>query len=110
MRTPVRTAAIWLVAASLVMSACAPAATAFDAPEAREVEQAAQQAFHRMELGRLQTGAYTTNVLVDLDLPRGARITVEDASDDDFRLRLTSDATPELAWLVTPRGVQRLRS
>jgi hypothetical protein len=37
-----------------------------------------------MELGRLRLGVYTTNVLVDLDLPRGARVTVEAFDDDDL--------------------------
>ena len=83
------------------------AAPAFDTPAAREVERAAQVAFHRMEIGRLRLGVYTTNVLVDLDLPRGARVTVEAFGDDDYRLRFTSDAALEAAWLVTPRGVER---
>jgi hypothetical protein len=114
-----------LAAALLTLSACAPgtaaiepgpgvatrpeleAAAPFDTPAAREVERAAQEAFHRMEIGRLRLGVYTTNVLVDLDLPRGARVTVEAFGDDDYRLRFTSDAALEAAWLVSPRGVER---
>ncbi len=108
----------------LTLAACAPPATtvvtptapgddyatheAFDTPAAREVERAAHEAFHRMELGRLQLGFYTTNVLVDLDLPRGSRVTVEAFSDDSYRLRLSSEAALEAAWLVTPDGVQRV--
>ena len=89
----------------------APSAAAFDTPAAREVERAAYEAYHLMELGRLRLGVYTTNALVDLELPRGARITVEafdDEGDDDYRLRLTSDAALEIAWLVTPHGVRRV--
>jgi hypothetical protein len=98
------------LAALLVLAACAPAATApvFDTPAARELERVAQEAYHRMEIGRLRTGVYTTNVLVDLDLPRGARATVEAFDDDDYRLRIDSDAVPGAAWLVSPRGVRRV--
>ena len=106
---PRSSAAVLVVAALLLaLAACAPAAASFDTPAAREVERAAQEAFHRMELGRLQLGAYTSNVLVDLDLPRGARVTVEAFSDDDYTLRFTSDAALEVAWLVTPSGVRRV--
>ena len=102
-------AAVLAVAAVLLaLAACAPATASFDTPAAREVERAAQEAFHRMELGRLQLGVYTSNVLVDLDLPRGSRVTVEAFSDDDYTLRFTSDASLEVAWLVTPRGVRRV--
>lgn len=93
----------------LVLAACAPASTAFDTPAARQLERTAWEAYHRMELGQLQLGVYTTNVLVDLDLPRGARITVEAFDDDAYRLRLTSDAALEAAWLITPNGVRRVR-
>lgn len=101
-------AVVLLAALLLVLAACAPATAAFDTPAAREVERSAEEAFHRMELGRLQLGMYTSNVLVDLDLPRGARVTVEAFSDDDYTLRFTSDAALEVAWLVTPEGVQRV--
>lgn len=101
-----------LLLLALALAACAPAlggvdASAFETPAAREVERAAQEAYHRMELGRLRLGVYTTNVLVDLDLPRGARVTVEAFDDDAYRLRLTSDAALGLAWIVTPDGVRR---
>jgi len=99
----------------LTLAACAPAldgvdTSAFETPAALEVERAAQEAYHRMELGRLRLGVYTTNVLVDLDLPRGARVTVEAFGDDDYRLRFTSDAALDLAWIVTPDGVRRTAS
>ena len=127
-RSHVRAAAVVVALLSLVLAACAPraqtfdapngsepeaapSAAAFDTPAARDVERAAYVAYHLMELGRLRLGVYTTNVLVDLELPRGARITVEafdDEGDDDYRLRLTSDAALEIAWLVTPHGVRRV--
>jgi hypothetical protein len=107
-RVPFATVALAL-ALTLLATACAPAAIApLDDPEAVAVERVAQEAFHRMEIGRLRTGAYTTNVLVDLDLPRGARATVEAFDDDDYRLRIDSDAVPGAAWLVSPRGVRRV--
>lgn len=109
----VRTTVPVLVATLLLtLAACAPGlagvdASAFETPAALEVERAATEAYHRMELGRLRLGVYTTNVLVDLDLPRGARVTVEAFGDDDYRLRVTSEAALDLAWLVTPDGVRR---
>jgi hypothetical protein len=111
-RTPVHALVVTLL---MTLAACAPGlggvdAEAFESPAALEVERTAQEAYHRMELGRLRLGVYTTNVLVDLDLPRGARVTVEAFGDDDYRLRFTSDAALDLAWLVTPNGVRRTTS
>jgi len=108
-RVHVRLLALSLAAVAL-LAACAPALEAFNTPAAQEVEKTAWEAFHRMELGRLRLGVYTTNVLVDLVPPRGTRLTVEAYSDDSYRLRVSSDAAPEVAWLVTPRGVQRIRT
>lgn len=109
MRTPPPRA---LVRASLALllvvlvGACAPT-VGFDTPAAQAAERSAWEAYHRMELGRLRLGVYTTNVLVDLVPPRGTRITVEAFDDDDYRLRVTSDEAPNAAWTVTPRGVRR---
>lgn len=75
-------------------------------PAAIATEQTAQIAYHRMEIGYLQTGSYTTNVLVDLALPRGVRWTLEEFAGDSYRLRFTHDELPTLAWLVSPRGVR----
>lgn len=100
-------AALLLVVAGL--AACAPAAQSaiFDDPAAEAVDRVAREAYHRMEIGFLRTGVYTTNVLVDLDIPRGTRITVEAYDDTSYRLRVTSDAVPGAAWLVSPAGVER---
>jgi hypothetical protein len=114
-RTPLPTRHAGVLAAvalavALLVSGCVPTAVAesLDSPVARAVERAAQEAYHRMELGRLATGSYTTNVLVDVDLPRGSRITLEDFSGADYRLRVDADALPDTAWIVTPRGVRRV--
>jgi hypothetical protein len=95
----------------LVLAACAPQATrpAQNTPNtaaASETQTLAQVAHHRMEIGRLQTGAYTTNVLVDLDIPRGVRWTVLEFSGDAYLLRFTHDAVPDVEWLVDPAGVR----
>lgn len=58
-----------------------------------------------MEIGYLQTGSYTTNALVDLQLPRGVRWTLEEFSEQNYRLRFTDDSRPGVAWLVSPAGV-----
>lgn len=114
-RTPPPTRRAGLLAmvallAALLATGCMPATVAesLDTPVARAVERAAQETYHRMELGRLATGSYTTNVLVDVDLPRGSRITLEDFSGADYRLRVDADAVPDAAWIVTPQGVRRV--
>ena len=94
----------------LTLAACVPrvGGDAFASAVAQEAEQAAHIAFHRMEIGRLETGAYTTNVLVDLTLSRGVRWTLIDFSADSYRLRFTIDAEPTIGWLVSPSGVRRI--
>lgn len=98
------------IALALLVAGCVPAsvATALDTPAAQAVARAAEETYHRMELGRLATGSYTTNVLVDVDLPQGARITVEAFADDDYRLRVEGDQVDGVAWLVSPAGVRRI--
>lgn len=107
---------------ALLLGACAPRTTTgtavpangtaapeapLDDPAAAQLERTALEAFHRMEIARLQTGAYTTNALVDLTLPRGTRWTVLEFADGDYLLRFTSDEVPERHWLVSPTGVER---
>ncbi len=105
-----RSTLAWLIALSLTLAGCVPAAVAdrLAGPAAQELERTAYVTYHRMELGRLQLGAYTRNVLIDVDLPRGARVTLEDFSDDAYRLRVDSDAVPGIVWIVTPSGVRRV--
>ncbi len=92
-----------------LLAACAPTTTApaLDDPAARQVDAVAQETFHRMELGRLSVGSYTTNVLVDVELPQGARVTVEAFDGDDYLLRVDSTAVPGVVWYVSPDGVRR---
>lgn len=110
--TLARRPAPWFLAvvAAALLGACVPAAVAerLGSPAAQALERTAQEAFHRMELGRLRLGAYTTNVLVDLELPRGARWTLEAFDGQDYRLRVEGDAVEGVAWLVSPRGVRRV--
>ena len=63
-----------------------------------------------MAIGFLETGAYTTNVLVDVQLPAGARWTLEAYARDgsSYRLRITSTQVPGIAWEVSPDGVRRV--
>lgn len=106
-----RTALLIALLAAL-LAACAPSTAPGlpDDPATREAERAARIAFHRMQIGFLETGAYTTNVLVDLALPQGVRWTVDDFVLDgsSYRLRFTHDAVPASAWLVSPAGVRRV--
>ena len=92
----------------LLLGSCAPSARATipETPAADGTQTVAEIAYHRMEIGRLQTGMYTTNVLIDLELPRGVRWTVLEFSDDDYVLRFTNDAVSGVVWNVSPRGVR----
>ncbi|HRN19471.1 MAG TPA: hypothetical protein PLU66_10340 [Trueperaceae bacterium] len=94
----------------LLLAACAPGAfgpAASADPVAAELERTAQVLYHRMELGYLETGVYTTNALVDVKLPEGARWTLQEFASDgsSYLLVLTSSRLPERAWRVSPRGV-----
>lgn len=93
-----RTLLLALALLATTLAACVPSAVAdrLADPAAQAVARTAEETYHRMELGRLRTGSYTTNVLVDVDLPRGARITVEVFSDDDYRLRVDSDIVADV--------------
>ena len=105
---------------TLLVSACAPRTTSsnppsgaspapsasLETPQARATAETAEIAYHRMAIGLLQTGEYTTNALLELALPTGVKWTLEEFSGADYRLRFTSDDVPVYVWLVTPRGVQ----
>ena len=98
----------------LLFSACAPRAgtansppsTDLTTPQAKQTEETAEIAYHRMAIGLLQTGEYTTNVLLELSLPKGVKWTLLEFSGTDYQLRFTSDDVPAYAWLVTPQGVR----
>ena len=94
----------------LLLSACLPRLQGPtplpDTEAARQISLLAQEAFHRMAIGKLQTGSYTPNVLVDLKLPRGSLWTLESLGSDSYQLRFISDEVMGYAWLVSPVGVQ----
>jgi hypothetical protein len=94
----------------LVLAACAPSVTAPPVAPAAEAAglETAQIIYHRMQLGRLENGTYTTNALVDVDLPRGLRWTVEAFPGESYELRVSDDTLPDIYWKVTPAGVQRI--
>jgi hypothetical protein len=96
----------------LLLSACAPRVQSFsdivNSPAAKEVEQIANIAFHRMEISQLESGVYTTNVLADLALPQGAAWTLESLAQDTYQIRFTSADVQGFAWLVSPDGVKLL--
>lgn len=103
-----------ITAVLLLLAACAPSVTAgerFAASESAAEENARQTAiviWHRMEIGKVQTGSYTSNVLVDLDeLPRGVAFIMESFPGESFEMRVTDDFVPGVWWLVNPDGVTR---
>lgn len=103
-----------ITAALLLLAACAPAAVSGElfagsqAPAEENARQTAILIWHRMELGRHETGSYTSNVLIELDeLPRGVAFRMESFPGESFELRVTDDAVPGVWWLVNPAGVSR---
>lgn len=106
-----------IIAVLLLLGACAPAAVSNElfenshSPAEDNARQTAILIWHRMELGRHQTGSYTSNVLIDLDeLPRGVAFRMESFPGESFELRVTDDAVPDVWWLVNPEGVSRHES
>ena len=101
-----------LLASLLALSACAPRTQPAipSGGAASRLQTTARIVYHRMAIGYLETGRYTTNVLVDVQLPSGARWTLEAYPKDgsSYRLRITSTQVPGIAWQVSPDGVRRL--
>ncbi len=88
-----------------------PGAPDLQNPDVRAVDRAAKEAFHLMGLSYERTGAYDVSSLAsDLELPPGVRWQLEDISQTSYALRFTSDSVPDIAWLVTPEGVQTSRA
>src|SRR5690606_15326993 len=95
---------------ALLAAACAPTTLpGADDAAVQELQTTAEILFHRMELGHLESGIYTTNVLVDAPIPEGARWTLQEFATDgsDYLLVLTSTRVEGVAWRVSPGGVAR---
>ena len=105
-----RLLALLFFALSLSLSGCLPRfsepASVLESDQARATEQAANIAYHRMEIGKLQSGSYNTNVLADLELPQGVQWALIAFGDDSYTLRFSAQDIPDYAWKVTPQGVQ----
>ena len=65
----------------------------------------AWEAWLLMELGRLRSGSYTTDVLLDLAVPQGIRWTVVSYGPDAYALAVTGDGEPT-PLRVDPDGVR----
>lgn len=101
---------LWMMVL-LFVSACAPRTTqvtGLESSAARQAQTTAEEAYHRMEIGKLQTGEYSPNALIDLELPKGILWTIESFGADSYRLRVASQDIRDYSWLVTPEGVQLL--
>jgi hypothetical protein len=96
-----------LVILLLALSACAPRTRdPLNSPQAQATDKIAQEVFHRMEIGKLQTGDYTTNALVDLRLPQGVTWTLTAFGSGAYQISVTSQEVPGYTWLVSPEGVR----
>ncbi len=93
----------------LLLTACAPGTRTLTeitgSPESQQLERTAELAYHKMELARLETGTYNTNVLADLALPQGVLWQLETLTTDAYQLRFVSSDVPGFAYLVNPDGV-----
>lgn len=96
---------------ALEVAGCAPKAqpSVFQTGPAGQLQRTAEIVYHRMAIGYLETGRYTTNVLVDVQLPAGAKWTLVAYARDgsSYRLRITSTRVEGVAWDVSPSGVTR---
>lgn len=101
-----------IVALLMALVSCAPATQAPlpNGAAARQLDTTARIVYHRMAIGYLETGAYTTNVLVDVQLPAGARWTLEAYPNGgaSYRLGISSTQVPGIVWQVSPDGVRRV--
>ncbi len=114
-----RSGLLMLLLIASILAACAPTAvapepeppaqTGADPREERALE-IASTIFHRMELGNLENGSYSADVLIDLELPRGIAWTMVTFPGETFEMRVTDDLLPETYWLVTPDGIRRMSS
>lgn len=99
-----------VIALSLSLSSCLPRfrepQSVLESDAARATEQVANIAYHRMEIGKLQSGDYNTNVLADLELPQGVQWTLLAFGEGSYTLRFSSQDVADYAWLVMPGGVQ----
>lgn len=101
-----------IVTVLVLLGACAPSPAGPGTTRAPEnlaelpvLQRTAWEAWHLMEIGRLRTGAYTTNVLVDLPLPQGVRWTILEFDGDGYALGVTGeDGTG--GFVVDPAGVR----
>ena len=85
----------------------AGAAPAADA----ELQRAAEIIYHRMELGKLELGAYTTTPLIDAVIPEGATLTLveyDTESGSTYTIVLSSTRFTQGEWRITPGGVRRV--
>lgn len=99
-----------IAALTLLAAACAPTTLpGVDQAAMDELQRTAEILYHRMELGQLEEGIYTTNVLVDAPIPEGARWTLQEFASDgsSYLLVLTSSRVEGVTWQVSPRGVTR---
>ncbi|MFA5550775.1 MAG: hypothetical protein WDA03_04080 [Trueperaceae bacterium] len=110
-----RTRSVLAALALLVaLGACAPGAFGGanpDDPVVAELQRTAEIIFHRMELGRLELGSYTTTPLVDATIPEGATLTLvefDTVNGSTYTLMLTSSRFTAGAWRITPRGISRV--
>lgn len=95
---------------TLLAAACAPTTLpGVDDAALAELQTTAEILYHRMELGHLEAGIYTTNVLVDAPIPEGARWTLQEFASDgsSYLLVLTSSRVEGVSWHVSPDGVSR---
>lgn len=99
---------------ALPLAACAPGAFGganTDDPVVAELQRAAEVIYHRMELGRLELGAYTTTPLVDARIPEGATLTLVEydaESGSTYTIVLSSTRFTQGEWRITPSGVRRV--
>ncbi len=93
----------------LLLTACAPGTRTLSeisgSPESQQLERTARLAYFKMEEAKLETGAYTTNILAELALPQGVLWQLETLTNETYQLKFVSNDVPGFAYLVNPDGV-----
>ena len=113
-RSAVKRARVAATMRSTALAACAPGAFGGanpDDPAVAELQRAAEIIYHRMELGKLELGAYTTTPLIDAVIPEGATLTLveyDTESGSTYTIVLSSTRFTQGEWRITPGGVRRV--
>ena len=74
-------------------------------PHAQELQRLAEVVWHKMQIYYLSEGRYSSNVLVDVSIPQGSKVELQDIGSNYFLVRLSSSRLPQYFWNIQATGV-----